>query len=133
MTPLEFLLGVMRDPDTPTNLRFRIASLLVPYLHPRHTADGPQKIVVDDPTGFNVDPAIAMELRDAKRRYDFVYTTRISQPEHYQREAAGLRARIKEIEQDLQCPCPSLYGKKELRRDQERLQELLKVRRRGLN
>ncbi len=32
-----------------------------------------------------------MELRDAKRRYDFVYTTQISQPEHYEREAAILQ------------------------------------------
>jgi hypothetical protein len=73
-----------------------------------------------------------MELRDAKRRYDFVYTTQISQPEHYEREGAILRARIKEIEKDLQCPCPSMYGKDERKRDEERLKELLRVRHSGL-
>ena len=91
-----------------------------------------RKIVVQDPTGFNIDPALAMELRDAKRRYDFVYTTQISQPEHYEREGAILRARIKEIEKDLQCPCPSMYGKDERKRDEERLKELLQVRHSGL-
>jgi hypothetical protein len=70
MTPLEFLLGVMRDANTPANLRLRIASLLSRYVHPRHGADGAAKIVVDDPTGFSIDPARARELRDAKRRYD---------------------------------------------------------------
>ena len=96
----------MRDPHTPTNLRLRVASLVARYVHPRHTADGPPKIVVDDPTGFTVDPVLAMELRDAERSYHFVYITRISQPEHYKREAAGLEARINEIEQSLECPCP---------------------------
>jgi hypothetical protein len=132
MTPLEFLLGVMRDADTPANLRLRIASLLTGYLHPRHSANGAAKIVVEDPTGFSVDPARARELRDAKHRYDVVYSTRISQPEHYEREAAGLLARIEEIELSLECPCPSLYGKEQLRRDHERLQALSKIRHSGL-
>jgi hypothetical protein len=46
MTPLEFLLRVMRDVGTPANLRLRIASLLARYVHPRRTADGSRKIVV---------------------------------------------------------------------------------------
>jgi len=131
MTPLKFLLGAMRDPDTPTNLRFRIASLLVPYVHPRHTADGPRKIVVDDPTGFTVDPASAIELRDAKRRYDFLYRTSFTEPEQYKREAPGLRARIHAIEKTLECACPSLYGENELNRDEERLEGLSRVRQSG--
>ena len=131
-TPLEFLLSVMRDPETPVHLRLRIASLLARYVHPKRSTDGASKIVVEDPSGFSIDPALAIELRDAKRRYDFVYITRISQPEHYQREAATLAARIKEIEQDLQCPCPSLYGKDQRKRDEERLKELQRVRHSGL-
>jgi hypothetical protein len=131
-TPLEFLLSVMRDPETPVHLRLRIASLLARYVHPKRSTDGASKIVVEDPSGFSIDPALAIELRDAKRRYDFVYITRISQPEHYQREAATLAARIKEIEQDLQCPCPSLYGKNQRKRDEERLKELQRVRHSGL-
>src|SRR5262249_48785587 len=65
-------------------------------------------------------------------RYDFVYTTRISQPEHYEREAATLQARINEIVRELECPCPSVYGETDRTRDEERLEELLRVRRSGL-
>jgi hypothetical protein len=89
-TPLDFPLGVMRDPDTPANLRLRIASLLARYLHSKRSTGGPPKIVVDDPTGFSIDPALATELRYAKHRYHFVYITRISQPEHWDREAVAL-------------------------------------------
>jgi hypothetical protein len=132
MTPLEFLLGVMRNPDTAANLRLRIASLLTRYVHPRHIADGVAKIAVNDPTGFSIDPALARELRDAKRRYDLLWTTSVSQPENFKREGAGLRARIEEIELSLECPCPSLYGKKERKADHERLQALSRIRYSGL-
>jgi hypothetical protein len=132
MTPLEFLLGIMRNPDTPANLRLRIASLVARYVHPHHVADGAPKIVVNDHTGFCIDSARARELRDGKRRYDFLWTTSVSQPEHFKREGAGLRARIEEIELSLECPCPSLYGKKERKADHERLQALSKIRLSGL-
>ena len=130
--PLEFLLAVMRSPDTPPGLRLRIASLVARYVHPKQSTDGPPKIAVEDPTGFSIDPRLAVEFRDANFRYNVVYTMRISQPEHYQREAAGLQTRIAEIQRGLQCPCPSLYGEKQLTRDSDRLNELLRVRHSGL-
>jgi hypothetical protein len=37
-----------------------------------------------------------------------------------------------EIERGLQCPCPSRYGKDQLKRDEERLRELERVRHSGL-
>lgn len=98
LAPLQFLLGVMRAPNTPAHLRLRIAGLVAPYVHSKRAADGPPTIIVEDPTGFSIDPARAIELRDAKHRYDAVYTTWISQPEHWKREAAGLEAGIAEIQ-----------------------------------
>jgi hypothetical protein len=71
-------------------------------------------------------------LRDAKDRYDFVLTTRISQPEHWERESAGLEARIAEIQQGLQCPCPSRYSEEQRKRDEDRLKALRHVRYSGL-
>lgn len=132
LTPLQFLLGVMRAPSTPAHLRLRIAALVAPYVHSKRAADGPPTIIVEDPTGFSIDPARAIELRDAKHRYDLVYTTRISQPEHWEREAAGLEARIAEIQQGLQCPCPSRYSEEQRNRDKDRLKALLRVRHSGL-
>ena len=35
LMPLDFLLGVMRAPDTPPALRFKIACMTTPYLHKR--------------------------------------------------------------------------------------------------
>jgi hypothetical protein len=131
LTPLQFLLDVMRAPNTSGHLRLRIAALVAPYIHSRRIADGPPAIIVEDPTGFSIDPARAIELRDAKRRYDFVLTTRISQPEHWKREAAGLEARIAEIQRSLQCPCPSRYSDEQRDRDKDRLKALLRVRHSG--
>jgi hypothetical protein len=132
LTPLQFLLDVMRAPNTPAHFRLRIAAVVAPYVHFKRAADGPPRIVVEDPTGFSIDPARALELRDAKDRYDVVYRTRISQPEHWNREAAGLEARIAAIEKGLQCPCPSRYGEEQRNRDKDRLKELLRVRYSGL-
>ena len=42
LSPLEFLLQVMRDDNQDTNTRLRAASLAAPYLHPR-AGDGPGK------------------------------------------------------------------------------------------
>jgi hypothetical protein len=132
LTPLQFLLGVMRAPSTPAHLRLRIAALVAPYVHSKRAADGPPTIIVEDQTGFNIDPARAIELRDAKHRYDVVYRSRISQPEDWEREAAGLEARIAEIQQCLECPCPSRYGEAQRKRDQDRLKALRHVLNSGL-
>jgi hypothetical protein len=132
LTPLGFLLGVMRAADTPPHLRLQVASLVARYLHPKRGGDGPPKIVVEDPTSFSIDPELAMEFRDAKFRYDIVCRGRNSHPEDYEREAPDLEIRIAELESSLQCPCPSMYSKKQYDRDQERLKELARVRHSGL-
>jgi hypothetical protein len=132
LTPLGFLLGVMRAADTPPHLRLQVASLVARYLHPKRGGDGPAKIVVEDPTSFSIDPELAMEFRDAKFRYDIVCRGRNSHPEDYEREAPDLEIRIAELESSLQCPCPSMYSKKQYDRDQERLKELARVRHSGL-
>jgi len=33
VTPLDFLLGVMKDADTPPTLRLRVAGIVAPYVH----------------------------------------------------------------------------------------------------
>ena len=132
LTPLGFLLGVMRAADTPPHLRLQVASLVARYLHPKRGGDDPPKIVVEDPTSFSIDPELAMEFRDAKFRYDILYKRSISHPEDYEREAPDLKIRIAELESSLQCPCPSMYSKKQYDRDQERLKELARVRHSGL-
>ena len=73
LTPLQFLLGVMRDPKAPTGLRVQVARAAAPLVH------GKSKIApVEDragyagaiggPEGFNIDIAEAKAFRDMEHR-----------------------------------------------------------------
>lgn len=126
--PLGFLLGVMRDPHTPAALGLRVARVVAPYVHTRPNAEEFEAISVDDPTGFGVVPARAVELRDLNQRLKAAARHRDSQPELYERETTALRARIDEITRDLQWPCPSLYSEAEVKQDEARLLELEQTR-----
>ena len=57
VTPLDFLLGVMRDANNDPALRLRAAGLVAPYLHPKgEPNEAPSEMrVVDDPYGFGAD------------------------------------------------------------------------------
>jgi hypothetical protein len=63
-----------------------------------------------DECGFSVDPNLAKELRDAKLQ---LASLRLSSkkltPYAVAQKASKLQARIKEIQESLQCPCPSKY------------------------
>ena len=57
VTPLDFLLSLMRDANNDPALRLRAAGLVAPYLHPKgepNEAPGEMR-VVDDPYGFGAD------------------------------------------------------------------------------
>ena len=73
ITPLQFLLGVMRDPKAPTGLRVQVARAAAPLVH------GKSKIAsVEDragyagaiggPDGFKIDMAEAKAFRDMEHR-----------------------------------------------------------------
>jgi hypothetical protein len=57
VTPLDFLLGVMRDANNDPALRVRAAGMVAPYLHPKgEPNEAPSEMtVVDDPYGFGAD------------------------------------------------------------------------------
>src|SRR5262249_48853925 len=63
-----------------------------------------------DEYGFSVDPNLARELRDIKLKLAClpVSSTKLS-PYAIAQRATKLQARIKEIQETLQCPCPSKY------------------------
>ena len=73
ITPLQFLLGVMRDPKAPTGLRVQVARAAAPLVH------GKSKIAsvedragyagaVEGPDGFKIDMAEAKAFRDMEHR-----------------------------------------------------------------
>ena len=64
--PLDFLLGVMRDPHSPPDLSLRAAGIVAPFVHskgePNQVDEAPgQTIVVEDPYGFDVDIGDTLE------------------------------------------------------------------------
>jgi hypothetical protein len=66
VSPLDFLLWVMNDPDAPPALRVKAAHVAAPYIHAKA---GPNPLDVpvsgiDDPDGLVVDAAVVRQLRD---------------------------------------------------------------------
>jgi hypothetical protein len=68
LAPLDFFLGVMRDPDAPVHLRTKAARIAAPFVHSKPASRKPD-LIIKDPYGFEIDPAAARELRDAYRSY----------------------------------------------------------------
>ena len=131
VTPLGFLLGVMRDADAPPHLRIRVAAMVAPYVHAKRVTADPsenpvQTVVVDDPYGFKVEPAVARALRDDKQRLS---SERYPFRDEVAAEMAELKARIGEIGKTLECP-PG-YTLMDAMEDGQRRNELGSVRRRG--
>jgi hypothetical protein len=72
-----------------------------------------------DEHGFVVDPELARELRDCKMKLSCLKLERKRTPHTFAQKARNLQARIEEIQRSLQCPCPSKYGVKQIRSDNE--------------
>jgi len=63
LSPLDFFLEVMRDPEAPVHLRTKAARIATPFVHPKPASRKPA-LVIEDPYGFDIDPVAARELRD---------------------------------------------------------------------
>ena len=71
ITPLQFLLGVMRDPKAPTGLRVQVARAAAPLVHGRSkiaSVEDRYASAVEGPEGFNIDIADAKVFRDMEHR-----------------------------------------------------------------
>jgi hypothetical protein len=109
-SPLAFLLGVLRDVDTPAHLRLKVASITAPYVHPKQKAPHRESEAL---SGFNIDLAAAKALRDDELRYMDVR----GDPEN---DDVGVR--IAATKSNLTYPAG--YGTKEVNKDSRRLGEL---------
>jgi hypothetical protein len=69
-SPLDFLLGVMKDPAATPRQRVKAAGVAARYKHtyPSGPEAGPTVIVVEDKFGFKVDPDLARAERDDRLR-----------------------------------------------------------------
>jgi hypothetical protein len=70
--PLQFLLGVMRDPKAPTNLRIQVARAAAPLMHGKFGAASPRdpvgRVGAVGCEGFAIDIEEAKALRNSQRR-----------------------------------------------------------------
>ena len=130
LTPLDFLLGLLRSPDTPHATRFKVACATAPYIHKKKTT---QDLVArpgkPDRYGFAVNLETAKEIRDIVRRLARLKKERHKDPQRHQKNLIGLESRAKAIVAAFVCPCPSLYRPNDCANDQKRYSYLLRKRR----
>src|SRR5260370_5493266 len=70
-TPLQFLLGVMRDPQAPKDLRIRVARAAAPLVHAKRGIAPPgvgEAGAIRETDGFTIDLEEAKALRDIEHR-----------------------------------------------------------------
>jgi hypothetical protein len=133
--PLDFLLGVMHDPEAIPRQRARVARIAARFLH-----QPPERPVhlVEDEFGFKIDPVVAKAVRELKpllaktireiesrEKQEKLGRPPIPYPALYQnkeRLVARLREHLENIE------CPDGYGWRDLEKDEERLQRLAEQR-----
>ena len=155
ISPLDFLLGVMHDPEAAPGPRFRAARAAARYVHARRDRPEEPPIVVADPYGFTFDMAQARALREDMRRmnqmprdqtaeaewekYEKQYKSgEITLDEFFEKtlkhpppESKELREARERVEERIKAlpDCPATYTQREANRDEWRLQKLEKQRR----
>ena len=130
---LDLLMRVAQDAASTPAERRKAGSGMAEYFlpkNPRGKKLRPGKFPPDE-YGFVVDPNLARELRDNKLRLACLPLAKKLTPDAIAQKAAKLQARIRDIQQSLQCPCPSKYGLKQLEADNARLDVLGRGRAKG--
>jgi hypothetical protein len=109
---LSVLFSIAQDTATTAAERRQAASELAQYFLPKNPNKKKSRggNFHPDEHGFVVDPDLARELRDASLELACLpLVKRKFTPYAMAQKASKLQARIKEIQQSLQCPCPSKY------------------------
>jgi hypothetical protein len=130
ISPVQFLLGVMRDPKAPTDLRIRVARAAAPLVHakPRIASPGVGKAgAIRETDGFTIDIQEAKALRNIQRRLGALLRGRYGQSSGPLTaaeiaEESELRALIGKKSSALLCP-PG-YGPQDALEDSNRLHQL---------
>jgi uncharacterized protein YnzC (UPF0291/DUF896 family) len=125
ISPLEFLLGVMRDPNVSPDLRVKVAQAAAPFVHPRPASGSSDSAasakLIETIGGFTIDAVVAKALRDDdKRVYELgqkEFRGPLSAAEI--KEQSELRERIADRAKAIGCPVG--YGSRQFRIDRDRL------------
>jgi hypothetical protein len=109
---LDLLVRIAQDTGATPEERRKAASEVARHILPQKVGakkSGRAKFVTDD-CGFSDDPKLAKELRDVKLEQSCLpLSSEKLSPYAFTQKVSALEARIREIQQSLQCPCPSKY------------------------
>ncbi len=126
VTPLEFLLAIMRDPTVSPDLRVKVAQAAAPFIHAKPGRSHPVDPMtnakqIDGTSDFVIEPGLARSLRDDSERLKQLTDKRWGGPlsAAEEQEESNLRARIAETARAI--GCPANYGPREARKDEDRL------------
>jgi hypothetical protein len=108
---LPVLLSIVQEEATQPAERRKAAAELALYFLPKKPAQKKSKCgnFIADQYGFVVDPDVARELRDTKLELAGLSKRKLT-PHALAKKATKFQARIKELQDSLQCPCPSTYS-----------------------
>jgi hypothetical protein len=120
---IDLLFAIAQDTAANGADRRKAASHIAEFFLPKDARGNkpPRGKFPPDEYGFVVDPKLATQSRDSKMKLSCLKLERKRTPHAFAQEATNLHARIEEIWRSLQCPCPSRYGVKQIRSDNERL------------
>jgi hypothetical protein len=134
ISPLEFLLGVMRDPNVSADLRIKVAQAAAPFVHAKpgnaRPGDSAASVTFIEGVGhFAIEPALAKAVRDDQHRLSELLRKRYF-PDDYGgplsaaeiKEESELLARVGDRASAISCPVG--YGPKQARNDRNRLHTL---------
>ena len=136
ISPLDFLLGVMRDPNVSPELRIKVAQAAAPFAHAKPGKTGPgdpagYENLIDGASAFAIDSGVAKALRDDQERLNELV-----------RNGSPLGAAEVEVESELRSSiadrakaigCPVGYGPTQARNDSNRLHQIRNKRRSPLS
>ncbi len=130
ITPLQFLLGVMRDPNAPTGLRVQVARAAAPLVHGKSKVPSVENRMgcasaVEGPDGFNIDIAEAKVFRNMEHRLAVLMRKRFENCALTAAEIveeSELEALISKTAAEFVCP-PG-YGPDDAMKDCNRLHQL---------
>jgi hypothetical protein len=128
---LGLLLSIVQDTTALPAQRRKAASEVSGYFLPEYS-DGRKlrrRKFPPDECGFVVDPDLARESRDSKLRLASLPLAKKITPYTVAQRASKIQTRIRAIQQSLQCPCPSKYGRNHVERDRVRLESFSLKRR----